>query len=85
MNKHTLIDLAERAGATFAQAFLAIEVADQANIAQIGALKTAAFAGAFAVAKFLLVKANGFLAKPTPVVVINQAAPSAPEAPAPQA
>lgn len=62
MNKHILVDLAERAGATFAQAFLAIETADQANIAQVGALKTAAYAGAFAVAKFLFVKASGFLA-----------------------
>lgn len=58
----TIIDLAERVGATFAQAFLAIEVADQANITQLGALKTAAFAGLFAVGKFLLIKANAFLA-----------------------
>ena len=62
MSKHLFVDLLERAGATFAQAFLAIEVADQANIAQIGALKTAALAGLFAVAKFALVKANKFLA-----------------------
>jgi hypothetical protein len=66
MNRKTLVDLVERAGATFAQAFLAIEVADQANIAQVGALKTAAYAGAFAVAKYALVKANSFIgANPT--------------------
>lgn len=59
--KKKLIDIAERAGATFAQAFLAIETADQANITQLGALKVAAVAGAYAVAKFLLIEANAYL------------------------
>lgn len=63
-SKATIIDLTERAGATFAQAFLAVIVVNQAQITQLTALETAGVAGAFAVAKFLLVKANTFLAPP---------------------
>lgn len=66
MNKKTLVDMAERAGATFAQAFLAAITVDASGIAQVDALKVAAVAGAYAIAKYLLTQANGYLAAPAP-------------------
>ena len=65
-SKLTIIDLLERAGATFAQAFLAVLVVNQGNLTQLTALETAAVAGGFAVAKFLLVKASAFLEQAPP-------------------
>lgn len=59
--KAALVDLLERAGATFAQAFLASITINATGVAQVEALKVAALAGGFAVAKFLLVKANEYL------------------------
>ena len=62
MNRKTVVDLGERAGATFAQAFLA--ALTLGKITDLGALKIAAVAGGYAVAKYALVKANAYLAKP---------------------
>lgn len=59
--KKKLIDLLDRAGATFAQAFLAVLVADASGITQPEALKVAAVAGGFAVAKWLLAQASKYL------------------------
>lgn len=56
-----LIDLTERAGATFAQTFLAAITVSESGLTDLPALKIAAVAGAYAVAKFLLVKANAYL------------------------
>src|SRR5438128_2251114 len=56
-----LLDLTERAGATFAQAFLATITVDATGITQIDALKVGAVAGGYAVAKFLMVKVNEYL------------------------
>lgn len=67
-SKTTLIDVVERALATFAQAFLAIEIADQSGVTQLSSLKVAAVAGALAVAKYLLVQANAFLASSSDAV-----------------
>lgn len=64
LKNKTFLDLAERALATFAQAFLAVEIADQAGVTQLEGLKVAGVAGALAVGKFLLVKVNAYLAKP---------------------
>lgn len=60
-----LTDLLERAGATFGQAFLAT-ITVNGSLGDLSALRIAGVAGAYAVAKYLLVKANGYLAKPTP-------------------
>lgn len=57
----SLLDLIERAGATFAQAFLASITVDATHITQVDALKVGAVAGAFSVAKYLLVRVNAFL------------------------
>lgn len=69
--KRALVDLFDRAGATFAQSFLASITVGTATGA--GALKLAAVAGAYALGKFLLVKANAYLATPpqTEVVAVN--------------
>lgn len=56
------LDLAERSLATFAQAFLAVELADQNGVNQLESLKIAAVAGALAVAKFAYSRVNLFLA-----------------------
>lgn len=56
------LDLIERATATFAQAFLAVEIADQNGVSQIESLKIAAVAGGLAVAKFAYAKVNIYLA-----------------------
>ena len=61
-----LVDLLERAAATFAEAFLAVETVDQTRIVQLDSLKTASVAGAYAVGKFLLVKASSFLSSTEP-------------------
>lgn len=63
LNRKALIDLAERASATFAQAFLAVEIADQNGVSQIEGLKIAVVAGGLAVAKFAYTKVNLYLAK----------------------
>lgn len=60
----TLIDVAERAGATFAQAFLA--AVTLGSTTDLSAAKLGAVAGGYAVAKYLLVKAQAFLASPDP-------------------
>jgi hypothetical protein len=61
-----LVDLAERTGATFAQAFLAAITVDATGITQVSALKVAAVAGGYAVAKFLLLETRAYLASPEP-------------------
>jgi hypothetical protein len=61
--KRKIIDLAERTGATFAQAFLAAETVDQTKLTQVDALKLASIAGAFAVAKYFLAEAKLYLAR----------------------
>lgn len=63
--KVTIIDVAERAFATFAQSFLAAVTLGHTvtpAITDLRALELAAVAGAYAVAKYLLVVANAFLA-----------------------
>jgi len=54
-----LIDLLERTGATFGQAFLASVTLGTTT--DLGALKIGLVAGGYAVAKYLLVKANAYL------------------------
>jgi hypothetical protein len=75
--KKKIIDILERSGATFAQAFIAIEIADQANVTQLGALKTAAVAGGLAVGKYLLVQANAYLRSPDPYAPATTEVPPA--------
>jgi L-asparaginase II len=65
--KKYLIDLVERTFATFAQGFLAVLIAQHGSANEKTALYTGLTAGALAVGKFLLVKANGFLNTPEPV------------------
>jgi hypothetical protein len=60
--KRRLIDAAERAAATFAQAFLAALTVQ--SFTDVNALELAAVAAGYAVAKYLLVLANEFLAQP---------------------
>jgi FMN-dependent NADH-azoreductase len=60
----TFIDLAERAGATFAQAFLAVITVG--SFTDLKALKVAAVAGGYALAKFALVRANAYLSAAPP-------------------
>ena len=57
-----LVDLLDRAGSTFAQAFLA-SVTVAGSTSDFSALKVAGVAGAYAVAKFVIVKANSYLSK----------------------
>lgn len=73
-----LVDLLERTAATFAQAFLAIETVDQAGITQLSALKTAGVAGGYAVAKYLLVRANAFLGPNVAEITAADTTPVAP-------
>lgn len=61
--KQIVVDLTERTGATFAQAFLAAITIGA--VTDTKAIKVAGVAGAYAVAKYLLVKANAYL-KATP-------------------
>lgn len=61
-----IVDVVERAGATFYETFFALEIADQTHITQLSQLKTAAIAGGLAVGKYLAVKASAFLARPAP-------------------
>lgn len=64
MKKH-LVNVAERAGATFAQAFLAALTVG--SFTDLSAVRLAAVAGGYSVAKYLLVLANQFLnASPPP-------------------
>jgi Putative lactococcus lactis phage r1t holin len=62
MSRNNLVDIAERAGWTFVQAFAA--ALTLGSFTDIGALKLAAIAGGFSVVKFLGVKANSYLAVP---------------------
>ena len=55
----TIVDLLERSLATFAQAFLA--AVTLGSVTDMKAVELAAIAGAYAVGKFLLVKANQYL------------------------
>jgi hypothetical protein len=58
----SFVDLLERAGWTFAQAFFAVIVANEAGVG-LDALKVAGIAGGMAVAKFILVKADEYQRK----------------------
>jgi hypothetical protein len=60
MNKHVVIDVTERVGATAAQAFLAVAVVS--GLSDVAGLKIAGAAAALAAGKFALVQANKFLA-----------------------
>jgi len=74
-SKTTLIDVSERALATFAQTFLAAVTLGHTvtpALTDLRALELAAVAGAYAVAKYLLVVANAFLAA-SPTVPASQA------------
>lgn len=65
----TLVDLGERAGATFAQAFLASITLGHTVVpalTDLVAAKVALIAGAYSVAKFAIVAANAWLGKNTP-------------------
>ena len=81
--KKKLVDLFDRAGATFAQAFLA--AVTLGTLTDVNALKLAGIAGAYAVAKYLLVEANKYLDKPEgePVVVIGNPPEQLPAPPPP--
>lgn len=63
-SKKTLVDLAERAGWTFAQAFAAALTIG--SFTDLHALKLAAVAGAYAIVKWLGVKANSYLGSTPP-------------------
>jgi Putative lactococcus lactis phage r1t holin len=63
------VDFGERAVATFAQSFLAIEIIDQNGVNQVESLKVAAVAGGLAMAKYVFVKVSAFLNTPEPTVV----------------
>lgn len=58
-SKKTLVDLAERSIATFAQAFAA--ALTLGSVTDLRAVELAAVAGSYAVLKFTLAKANAFL------------------------
>lgn len=60
--KKSLVDVAERAGATLVQSFAAALTLGSATDLQ--AFKVAAIAGGYAVVKFLGIKANQYLSKP---------------------
>lgn len=75
--KKNLIDLGERTLATFAQAFLA--AVTLGSMTDAGALKLAGIAGAYAVAKFLLVQANSWTAAHSPApITVNVTPPAEP-------
>jgi len=57
--KRHLVNVAERSGATFAQAFLA--ALTLGSLTDASAVRLAAVAGSYAVAKYLLVLANAYL------------------------
>lgn len=60
--RYSLVDLLERGGWTFVQAFAAALTVG--NLTDAGALKLAAVAGGYAVLKYLGVKANQYLSQP---------------------
>jgi hypothetical protein len=60
-SKAKIIDLVERTGATFLQAFLAVLVVG-GNLSDWTAVKVALVAGGLAVVKFLNIEASKFLA-----------------------
>jgi hypothetical protein len=71
-SKKTLVDIAERSLATFAQAFLASVTLGHSvvpAITDLRALELGAIAGGYSVGKYLLVKANAYLAKPEPAAI----------------
>jgi FMN-dependent NADH-azoreductase len=57
----TFIDLADRVGATFAQAFLAVITVG--SFTDLKALKVAAVAGGYAVAKYLFTASKLYLSR----------------------
>lgn len=56
-----IVDVVERTGATFAETFIAFEIANQAHITQIDKLETAAIAAGIAAGKYVIVQLNAFL------------------------
>lgn len=60
--RRSLVDLADRAGATFAQAFFAAVALG--GVVDLDTLKLAAAAGGLAVAKYVSVKAHAYLQSP---------------------
>lgn len=62
MTRKKLIDLAERAAATFVQAFVAIALVS--GVSDLTALKAAGVAGALAVGKFASAQAAQYLSTP---------------------
>lgn len=62
--KKALVDVAERAGWTFVQAFAAALTVG--SFTDVSALRLAGIAGAYSVVKYLGVQANAYLAKPAP-------------------
>jgi uncharacterized membrane protein (GlpM family) len=62
--KRHLVNVGERAGATFAQAFLAALTVG--SFTDVSAVRLAAVAGGYSVAKYLLVLANSYLGTQPP-------------------
>lgn len=58
----TLVDLGERAVATFYESFFALLITSQ--VLGLHALKVAAVAGGIAAGKFIALKASAFLSRP---------------------
>lgn len=77
------LDLAERTGATFAQAFLSVLTLDKAHFTEWTAVQVGLVAGAYAVAKYLLVQVNSYLGKAYVASVIAEWQKQHAEAPAP--
>jgi hypothetical protein len=75
---YTIVDLAERAGATFAQGFLAAVTLGGVLGHDLNALKIGGVAGGYSVAKYLLVKANGYLRTPAATAPAGAPTPPAP-------
>jgi len=61
INWAKIADAIERTGATFAETFIAFEIANQAHITQITEIKTAAIAAGIAAGKYVIVQLNAFL------------------------
>lgn len=62
--KRTIIDVAERASATFYESFFALLIAS--HVLGLAAVKAAAVAGGLAVGKYLAIKAHAFLTSSDP-------------------
>ncbi len=80
--KRNLVDLVERAVATFAQAFLALALVT--GLSDRKSAEAAGVAGALAVGKWIYSRVNAYLA-PTPIAVVipTPEAPAVTEAPEP--